>query len=152
MCVHSATRQGRLVIIARNSISFGPPKTLLSNSEILHHTWFSNSLLTPTEILRRSAYSPTYCCAKMAKEQHARLVADEKLIWNVQKLKDAKPQTGMEVGIMNKRRRIRRINNKKKKKELGLKIPQVNSKLICLLFLNFEYLPKDGLFLVVFSY
>jgi len=58
----------------------------------------------------------------------------------------------MEVGIMNKRRRIRRINNKKKKKELGLKIPQVNSKLICLLFLNFEYLPKDGLFLVVFSY
>jgi len=52
----------------------------------------------------------------------------------------------MEVHIMNKRRRIRRINNKKKKQELGLKIPQLNSKLICPLFLNFEYLPKDGLF------
>jgi hypothetical protein len=47
---------------------------------------------------------------------------------------------------MNKRRGIRRINNKKKKKGLGLKIPQITSKFIYPLFLNSEYLPKDGLF------
>jgi len=32
----------------------------------------------------------------------------------------------MKVFNMNKRKSIRRINNKKTKKELGLKIPQVN--------------------------
>jgi len=49
-----------------------------------------------------------------------------------------------------RRRRIRRIN-KKKKKGFGLKIPQINSKFIYPRFLNFEYLPKYGPFCVVFS-
>ena len=42
---------------------------------------------------------------------------------------------------MNKRKRI----NNEKKKGLGLKIPQITSKFIYPRFVNYEYLPKDGL-------